>query len=62
MTEQRYEYTVTVIQDVEVADFEQNLAERINKMANDGWQLTETIQMDGTTSALVYERPADSEE
>ncbi len=54
--EQQYEYKT-----VEVPVFVRHDIEPIQPVldehATDGWRLKETLEMDGTTSALVFERP-----
>jgi len=54
--QQRFEYEPIQVNALEfggVAD------EKINEMAEEGWELKEKVDMDGTTVYLIFERPVE---
>ncbi len=56
MADQRYVYTThaTEVRGGKV----RNLESVINEYANEGWRLVETLEREGTTVGLVFERPS----
>jgi hypothetical protein len=54
MSEQRYVYTTYTrdTKDERIGDLEAI----VNEYANEGWRLTDTLEEDGTTVSLVFER------
>jgi hypothetical protein len=52
MSDQQYVYTTHETQGREVSD----LDAIVNEYASEGWRLSETLERDGTTVGLVFER------
>ncbi len=53
--EQRYEYTVVSLE--KQIKPSRQLGDKLNEYAADGWRLVERIDMSGSTTAIVFERP-----
>jgi len=53
---QRFEYTTLK---VSWNDFEEEAEEKINALAQDGWQLIETAGLSGNTTYYLFERPVE---
>jgi len=54
MPQQRYEYKSI---NVKALDFSDVGDERINELAEDGWELKEKVDVSGNTSYFIFERP-----
>lgn len=54
MSEQQYEYTIRKIDDNLRGDAAQTA---LDEMSSDGWRLVERVDVSGTTSQFIFERP-----
>jgi len=54
--QQRFEYEPIQVNALEFGDVAD---EKINEMAEEGWELKEKVDMDGTTVYLIFERPVE---
>ncbi|AYM00266.1 DUF4177 domain protein [Halobacterium phage phiH] len=54
--DQRFEYTTVKIV---WGDFEDEAEDKFNEMAEDGWQLVETAEVNSHTGYYIFERPVE---
>lgn len=57
MGDQRYEYLVKEIAIYPSEIQEERFDEFLNETASDGWELTETVVLDASTTLFIFKRP-----